>query len=105
MFSITILSVITTVKRSRMSSMRCNICGSVTGEHGFSFGERAVAAQRREEDRKAVDSGRGILLIPKEIVPDGLDEDAFLAEFLDAINSSLTRPCAPVVRWKEDYED
>lgn len=73
--------------------IQCRFCGSTTGQHGFSFSEQAKNAQAQEAKRHA-----GILYISKELVPDGTDEDEFLAKFLSEINDS-TRPCAPEVRW------
>lgn len=73
---------------------KCRVCGTVTGMHGFSFSKQAIAAQAQESKKQA-----GILYIPREFVPLGENEDEFLENFLAEINDSLTRPCAPEVRW------
>lgn len=41
-----------------MNSYRCLICGSTTGEHGFSFSAKAKEAQRivqEEKEKRATD--------------------------------------------------
>lgn len=82
--------------------IQCRFCGSTTGQHGFSFSEQGIKAQVQEAAKEAKKNA-GILYIPREIVPEGKDEEEFLAEFLSAINDS-TRPCAPEVRWANESE-
>lgn len=76
--------------------IQCRFCGSTTGQHGFSFSEQGRKMQAQEAKKHA-----GILYIPKELVPEGEDEEDFLDSFLSAINYS-TRPCAPEVRWANE---
>ena len=65
--------------------MSCNICGTRTGLHGFSFDY-----DKKQKEEKCYS---GILMIPRELVPDEFDEEEFLAEIKDSYC------CAPEVRF------
>lgn len=72
--------------------IQCKVCGTTTGQHGFSFDDKAMVTQAAERKRNG-----GILLIPREMLPEGVDPEEFLSEIRD----SLTQDCAPEVRWKD----
>lgn len=63
----------------------CSVCGTTTGQHGFSFDSRARAYQELQKNR-------GMIMIPDTIDPPDFDpekEKQFVAFFMESIKKAL----------------